>query len=177
MEYHFKFWDIKCIEIPGKSLIQGIQTFIGLLTLQGGTATWWNSMKITLYLTCLTKIASDWKTVVKNFLSFQFSHFLKHLLIFFPRNLTQLSRVRDWRHLSSNKSIRDNLISQLSKDQLNAIYENYKIDFEMFNYTMDKYFHWMKINNFYQNCKRSHIYIISNKTTLCLETSINCQLH
>ena len=134
-------------------------------------------MKITLYLTCLTKIASDWKTVVKNFLSFQFSHFLKHLLIFFPRNLTQLSRVRDWRHLSSNKSIRDNLISQLSKDQLNAIYENYKIDFEMFNYTMDKYFHWMKINNFYQNCKRSHIYIISNKTTLCLETSINCQLH
>lgn len=57
------------------------------------------------------------------------------------RNLTQLSRVRDWRHLSSNKSIRDNLISQLSKDQLNAIYNNYKIDFEMFNYTMDQYFH------------------------------------
>jgi len=55
------------------------------------------------------------------------------------RNLTQLSRVRDWRHLSSDPSIRKNLISQLSKDQLNAIYTNYKIDFEMFNYTMDKY--------------------------------------
>ena len=31
------------------------------------------------------------------------------------RNLTLLSRVRDWRHLSSDKNIRKNLISQLSK--------------------------------------------------------------
>ena len=57
------------------------------------------------------------------------------------RNLTQLSRVRDWRHLSSSKSLRENLISQLSRDQLGRIYENYKVDFEMFNYTMDKYLH------------------------------------
>lgn len=56
------------------------------------------------------------------------------------RNLTQLSKVRDWRHLSSSSSIRKNLISQLSKSQLEAVYENYKVDFEMFNYTMDKYF-------------------------------------
>jgi len=55
------------------------------------------------------------------------------------RNLTQLSRVRDWRHLSSDKTIRQNLISQVSREQLNRVYENYKIDFEMFNYTMDKY--------------------------------------
>jgi len=57
------------------------------------------------------------------------------------RNLTQLSKVRDWRHLSSSKSLREELISQLSRDQLNGVYENYKIDFEMFNYTMDKYLH------------------------------------
>ena len=57
------------------------------------------------------------------------------------RNLTQLSRVRDWRHLSSSKSVRENLISQLSREQLNRIYQNYKVDFEMFNYTMDKYLH------------------------------------
>ena len=57
------------------------------------------------------------------------------------RNLTQLSRVRDWRHLSSSKSVRENLISQLSREQLNGIYQNYKVDFEMFNYTMDKYLH------------------------------------
>merc|ERR1711971_376112 len=55
------------------------------------------------------------------------------------RNLTLLSRVRDWRHLSSDKTIRQNLISQVSREQLNIVYENYKIDFEMFNYTMDKY--------------------------------------
>lgn len=55
------------------------------------------------------------------------------------RNLTQLSKVRDWRHLSSSKSLRDSLLSQLSKDQLSAIYTNYKVDFEMFNYTMNKY--------------------------------------
>ena len=58
---------------------------------------------------------------------------------FIVRNLTQLSRVRDWRHLSSDKTIRQNLISQVSREQLNRVYENYKIDFEMFNYTMDKY--------------------------------------
>lgn len=57
------------------------------------------------------------------------------------RNLTQLSKVRDWRHLSSSKSLREELISQLSREQLNGVYENYKIDFEMFNYTMDKYLH------------------------------------
>lgn len=57
------------------------------------------------------------------------------------KNLTQLSRVRDWRHLSSSKSVRENLISQLSREQLNGIYQNYKVDFEMFNYTMDKYLH------------------------------------
>ena len=64
-----------------------------------------------------------------------------HLIIssFIVRNLTQLSRVRDWRHLSSDKTIRQNLISQVSREQLNRVYENYKIDFEMFNYTMDKY--------------------------------------
>eukprot|EP00090_Calanus_glacialis_P003307 TRINITY_DN12441_c0_g1_i1.p1 TRINITY_DN12441_c0_g1~~TRINITY_DN12441_c0_g1_i1.p1 ORF type:complete len:331 (-),score=90.24 TRINITY_DN12441_c0_g1_i1:93-1085(-) len=55
------------------------------------------------------------------------------------KNLTLLSRVRDWRHLSSDKNIRKNLISQLSKAQLNAIYTNYQVDFEMFNYTMNKY--------------------------------------
>jgi len=55
------------------------------------------------------------------------------------KNLTQLSRVRDWRHLSSNKALRENLLSQLSKAQLNAIYKNYQVDFEMFGYTMDKY--------------------------------------
>jgi hypothetical protein len=68
------------------------------------------------------------------------------------RNLTALSRVRDWRHLSSSKSTRLNLISQLSQviekkkisnlqlsiisyfnyimffqAQLDGIYENYKI--------------------------------------------------
>ena len=58
---------------------------------------------------------------------------------FIVRNLTQLSRVRDWRHLSSDKTIRQNLISQVSREQLNRVYENYKIHFEMFNYTMDKY--------------------------------------
>ena len=57
------------------------------------------------------------------------------------RNLTQLSRVRDWRHLSSSKTVRENLISQLSREQLDRIYQNYKVDFEMFNYTMDKYLH------------------------------------
>ena len=62
-------------------------------------------------------------------------------LIINERNLTQLSKVRDWRHLSSSKSLREELISQLSKEQLNGVYENYKIDFEMFNYTMDKYLH------------------------------------
>jgi len=55
------------------------------------------------------------------------------------KNLTQLSRVRDWRHLSSNSALRKQLISQLSKAQLQSIYKNYKVDFEMFNYTMDKY--------------------------------------
>jgi len=55
------------------------------------------------------------------------------------KNLTLLSRVRDWRHLSSDKYLRQNLISQLSKAQLNSIYTNYKVDFEMFNYTLDKY--------------------------------------
>lgn len=55
------------------------------------------------------------------------------------RNLTGISRTRDWRHLSSSHSIRTNLISQLTKAQLNGIYKNYKVDFEMFNYTMDKY--------------------------------------
>jgi len=57
------------------------------------------------------------------------------------RNLTQLSRVRDWRHLSSSSATRRQLISQLSRQQLAAVYENYKVDFEMFNYTMDKYLH------------------------------------
>jgi len=55
------------------------------------------------------------------------------------KNLTQLSRVRDWRHLSSNSALRKELIGQLSKAQLQSIYTNYKVDFEMFNYTMDKY--------------------------------------
>jgi len=55
------------------------------------------------------------------------------------KNLTQLSKVRDWRHLSSNKALRETLLGQLSKDQLKSIYTNYKVDFEMFNYTMDKY--------------------------------------
>jgi len=55
------------------------------------------------------------------------------------KNLTQLSKVRDWRHLSSNKALREQLLAQLSKAQLEAIYENYKVDFEMFNYSMDKY--------------------------------------
>ena len=55
------------------------------------------------------------------------------------RNLTLLSRVRDWRHLSSSSTTRHNLISQLSNKQLQSIYKNYQIDFEMFNYTMDKY--------------------------------------
>ena len=50
-----------------------------------------------------------------------------------------MSRVRDWRHLSSSKTVRQTLISQLSREQLSGVYENYKIDFEMFNYTMDKY--------------------------------------
>jgi len=53
--------------------------------------------------------------------------------------LPQLSKVRDWRHLSSNKALRETLLGQLSKDQLKSIYTNYKVDFEMFNYTMDKY--------------------------------------
>ena len=65
--------------------------------------------------------------------------FISTLSSFIVRNLTQLSRVRDWRHLSSDKTIRQNLISQVSREQLNRVYENYKIDFEMFNYTMDKY--------------------------------------
>ena len=85
--------------------------------------------------------------------------------------------MRDWRHLSSNKALREELLGQLSKvssyidihssdptfftqhpislntltqytdiqtfhtfqAQLEAIYENYKVDFEMFNYSMDKY--------------------------------------
>jgi len=55
------------------------------------------------------------------------------------RNLTLLSRVRDWRHLSSSSTTRHNLISQLSNKQLQSIYKNYQIDFEMFNYAMDKY--------------------------------------
>merc|ERR1712088_535350 len=55
------------------------------------------------------------------------------------KNLTQLSRVRDWRHLSSNSALRKELIGQLSKAQLQSIYKNYQVDFEMFNYTMDKY--------------------------------------
>ena len=59
----------------------------------------------------------------------------------YSRNLTQLSKVRDWRHLSSSKALRDDLISQLSKEQLQAVYDNYRVDFEMFNYTMDKYIH------------------------------------
>ena len=50
------------------------------------------------------------------------------------RNLTQLSRVRDWRHLSSSSATRRQLISQLSRQQVAAVYENYKVDFEMFNW-------------------------------------------
>ena len=71
------------------------------------------------------------------------SHFECKLqqMVLFCRNLTQLSRVRDWRHLSSSKTVRENLISQLSREQLDRIYQNYKVDFEMFNYTMDKYLH------------------------------------
>jgi len=55
------------------------------------------------------------------------------------KNLTLISRTRDWRHQSSSHSIRTNLISQLTRAQLDAIYTNYQVDFEMFNYTMDKY--------------------------------------
>ena len=43
--------------------------------------------------------------------------------------------------MSSSKALRDDLISQLSKEQLQAVYDNYRVDFEMFNYTMDKYIH------------------------------------
>ena len=57
------------------------------------------------------------------------------------RNLTQLSRVRDWRHLSSSSATRHQLISQLSRQQLAAVYENYKVDFEMFNYSVAHYLH------------------------------------
>jgi len=56
------------------------------------------------------------------------------------RNLTQLNRVKDWRHQHASSSQRNNLISELDKGQLDSIYKNFQVDFEMFNYTMDKYF-------------------------------------
>ena len=55
-------------------------------------------------------------------------------MVLLCRNLTQLSRVRDWRHLSSSKSVRENLISQLSRNQLEIFDEikaelNYEVKY------------------------------------------------
>lgn len=64
--------------------------------------------------------------------------------------LTEIQKVQEWRNLKqysvSSSEVLPKYYKSLSKKQIYSLYERYKLDFELFDYTIDQYLDFAEQN-------------------------------